>query len=463
MARCWLIGEERSGFPRLAAQMAALRGLPAMRCADALEEVPADHGTLLAVGLERLRLLEPRAQAALERALGRGATLYVRGTAPAQINLRLPAALGGGFALAPATAARSYRFHCHPLLPPMLAGYEALGQFTIGGVAELPPAYEPVLTANGEGPERAAIFVHRHQAGMVVFDLGSDEHETDAGLLFRLADPQSRVETVGGLIAVDRACGRDLRRPVGFNLTLDDRPANRDYLNREHLRRFLERTQAHLPGAHVDFSWTPDQSHPSPRYVELIKRFDGGFLWHGFAHHVHHDSLADPEAEMAAGLRLVEQIQRRYGVRFQPVMVFPFERGGERSTQMLARFGFQAMALSLFAYPETFAGLPSYLSHSIIQRSAGEAGPLLLRRQAIERFPTDLMLAHAIMGLPVLALAHPEDFALKRFPRPWAGDSMAELDRVLDAAAAWGLRPRSMEQIAQEVAELQAAVSGRML
>jgi len=462
MVRCWLIGEEHRGFPCLAAQMADLRAMAAVRCADALEEVPADRGSLLALGLERLRRLEPRTQAALERALERGATLYVRGVASAQTTLRLPAAMGGGFALAPATAAPSYRLHNHPLLPHVLADHEARGRFTLGGAVGLPPGYEPVLTADGEGPERTAVFVYRHGTGMVVFDVGSEDRESDDSLLFRLAHGQGLIETLGGLLAIDRAWGRDPRRPVPFNLTLDDRPANRDYLNLGHLRRFLERVQAHFPGAHVDFSWTPDQSHPSRRYVELIKRFDGGFLWHGFAHHVDHEALTDPEADIATGARLVEEIQRRYAVRFQPIMVFPFERGGERCTRLLGPHGFRAMALSLPAYPETFDPLPAYLRHAVIQRDLGETGPLLLRRQAIERFSTELMLAHAILGLPVLALAHPVDFALKRFPQPWARDSMTELDRVLDAAARWGLRACSMEQIAQEVADNQAAVWGRM-
>jgi hypothetical protein len=124
------------------------------------------------------------------------------------------------------------------------------------------------------------------------------------------------------LVAFDRALGRDADRPVGCHIVLDDRPVNLDYFNFRTLRNFLRYLTDRSPGIHIDFGWTPDQNRPSRRYVEAIKQFNAGFVWHGLLHHIDHRSIARPELHFARGQHLAKEISGRYQVRFQPAMVF---------------------------------------------------------------------------------------------------------------------------------------------
>jgi hypothetical protein len=452
MAKLWLVDDESTGLPRTIVQFGALRGLEQEWCSsdETLAHLPLGPGSLIALRFDRLRRLSAAAQAALQTGLGKGATLYVRGGAAPGSPIAMGPFHATELAIDAHSDASSYRLTSHPMLPLALAGEQAGGAFQIPGVRELPAIFEPILLADEGTRQRASIFALRRGAGAAIFDLTADDNTGEQEIVFRLADPGRRVGNLGALLAVDHVTNREVRRPVAFNLTLDDRPANYDYLNQAALSRFLDHVQQRLPGAHVDFSWTPNQTHPSRRYVEVQKQFAAGFLWHGLARHVPHDQLEDPEAEIAEGLRLVATIQSRYGVHFQPVMVFPFERADDRCIEVLQRHGFCAMGVSLMAARPEVSTLPQYLRYSLVQRAASR-GVAILRRQAIERLPRDLMLAQAALGLPVLSLAHPNDFALKRLPRPWARDSYADLDRVLEFAAAKALRPCSMEQIAAEI------------
>ncbi|HWJ40351.1 MAG TPA: hypothetical protein VNT29_04440, partial [Candidatus Limnocylindrales bacterium] len=74
----------------------------------------------------------------------------------------------------------------------------------------------------------------------------------------------------------------------------------------------------------------------------------------------------------------------------------------------------------------------------------------VIYRDSIEVLTRDRMLALATLGMPVIALAHPRDLALRRFRRGDPAD-MSYFDSVLAFAAEKSLRPMTLEEIAAEV------------
>ena len=74
----------------------------------------------------------------------------------------------------------------------------------------------------------------------------------------------------------------------------------------------------------------------------------------------------------------------------------------------------------------------------------------MIYRDAIEVLTRDRMLALATLGMPIVALAHPRDLALRRFRRGDPAD-VSYFDSVLTFAAEKSLRPMSLELIAAEV------------
>ncbi len=457
MARCWLIADWSGRLPLTAAQFAKLRNLGAefravARGAPRTISMPPPN--MVAMSFDRLRQLEPDPLKALRNLVAEGATLYVRGSLAPGVCVSLMPFASASFAVANERNATSYRLSRHSMMPRVLANETADGQFSIAGADGLRQPIEPLLEARHiDGKERPAIFTAQCGAGAVVYDLNSDDEVPDSPIAVRLADPALRAQSIGALVAADRAAGRDPDHRPAFNLTVDDRPANLDFFNVTNLVRFLDRVQKRLPGAHVDFGWTPNQTYPSHRYVETLKQYAAGFVWHGFLRHIDHRTLSDPAGELAEGQRFVESISRRYGVRFQPVMSFPFERDTAECVDVLRRWGFRAKAQTVPALERPFGARPAYLHLSAPER-LGEAGDfVVLHRKAIESLDRDWMLAQVALGLPLLAVAHPEDLRLKRFAcGPWQTDSLPDLDRVLEFAAAKSLRPLSLEEISDEMA-----------
>jgi hypothetical protein len=237
-----------------------------------------------------------------------------------------------------------------------------------------------------------------------------------------------------------------------FNLTVDDRPVNHDHFNTVPVSDLLGHIERLCPGAHTDFAWTPRHARPSRSYLEAMKQFSIGFAWHGLYRHVDHRVIADPAADLARGQRTVERIERRFGIRFQPIMIFPFERAAPGHFPMLARAGFVASVeeprLTSCADPHS----PAPPSDSRAARVDAASGFVVLHRYPAISLTRDRMLAMAMLGLPIIALAHPEDVGLRRFSRFWdRGGRPSHFDEVLKFASSKRMPSRSLCDIAAEV------------
>ena len=452
---CWLIGDSNCRFSVLVAQTASLRGLALNFCplaAEAIPALPAARFNLIALSFDRLKRLSPREKAQLKTCVGNGATLYIRGGAlPGEPQSLWPFA-DHSFTVevGPATA---YRFSRHPLVPDALHGEEVAGDFITPIGMGLEEVCESICLARfADGGEWPTLFLMRCGAGHVIYDLHSDEPALESSMLAMFEDPKSLCVSAGALFAADLAAGLDWQETALFNLVIDDRPANFDFLTTTRLQAFLQHLEDRVPGIHVDFAWTPDQTHPSHRYMDVLKAHNTGFVWHGFLHHVDHRTVSDPRAELSAGRRLVEDISRRYGVRFQPVMVFPFEKDTPEDVDLLKREGFLAKT--------EIPGAPGeeHLRSSPLRPWNGHpqtnsAGFTVLPRYPVEALTYNRMLACALLSLPIIAAAHPADIALRRLAplRPTGNGSLSHFDRVLDFAARKHLRPGSLEQMAEQM------------
>jgi hypothetical protein len=456
MPRCLLIGDPGGRFPLLSVQFARLRNLRVEFLSEpeeTLAHLAPESRTMIAISFERLRRLSTALRKTLEDWIAAGAALYVRGGARAGARVPLGVFGAGDVSVASHQNATSYRLTRNPLIPAALAEESESGQFLMPGADILPPLMDPVVIAeHSDGRPRAAVFSKRFGAGIAIYDLHADDSVTDLPIVTRFADPVLRPQNLGALITADWAAGIDPRTTAAFNLTLDDRPSNLDYFNVANLRRFLEHVDTRLPRAHVDFAWTPDQSRPSRRYVDTLKEFRTGFVWHGFLRHVDHRSIDDPLRELAEGRRAVDTIARRYNVRFQPVMVFPFDHDSPGCVAAMRASGFRAEVRNIAVPGPRREALPEYLRFSGPDWHNDQRDLVLLYRRPVEHLDRDGMLALAALGLPVLAGVQPEDFALRRFARsPWEGGSFDELDRVLEFAAVKSLRPCSLEEVAAEL------------
>jgi hypothetical protein len=203
-------------------------------------------------------------------------------------------------------------------------------------------------------------------------------------------------------------------------------------------------------GIHVDFGWTPDQSRPSRRYIEILKEYQCGFVWHGLLNHIDHRTIADPDSALGLGRHLVETICHRYQVRFQPVMIFPFERDTPATVELLRRAGFLAMAETP---PLDLDDGNAATGGATVDGAADRDDDnfMVLKRYPVGALTRSRMLALATLGLPIIAAAHPRDVSLRRLPLPRGGDgSFSHFDQVLGFAAEKQLQPASLERIALE-------------
>ena len=95
-------------------------------------------------------------------------------------------------------------------------------------------------------------------------------------------------------------------------------------------------------------------------------------------------------------------------------MIFPFEKDTPRAEELLRRTGFVAKVQSMGGYPPAayyrLRGVARGTVAATIQFS-------VIFRDSIDLLSRDRMLALATLGMPIVALAHPRDLALRRFRR----------------------------------------------
>ena len=454
-ATCWLIGGDASR-QSCAARFARLRGIGPRDCDD-VESMPGQirEPTMIAISSARLCSLSAGGKRHLANLVEQGAVLYVRGVPRPGDRLDLGPFAQSDATIAPECRAVGYRFTSSRILPAVLAGEEAAGRaYQAYGAERLPADAEGlVMLRQVDGNERAAIFSLRHGNGQVIYDLHPDDEDcAQAPLVERLADLAIREREIGALIAADCALHRDVQRLPPFNLTIDDRPVNFDHFNTAAVSALLRHIEEVCPGAHTDFAWTPRHTSPCRGYLEVMKQFSTGFVWHGLCRHVDHRVIADPGAEFARGMRLVGEIEERFGIRLQRVMIFPFERSAADQFRLLLEAGFLA-CVEEPRYPRNFdAHLPRFLECSLPSVIDARCGFTVLYRYSVAALTRDRMLAMAALGLPIIAYAHPDELGMRRLARlrPRMGD-VSHFDPVLSFASSKGLPSRSLEDIATEV------------
>ncbi len=436
-------------MPTAAARIARLRGLEVeagLPDGAALRTPSAARNHLIAINFDLLARLGPDMRARLRQAVESGATIYVRGALQP----------GRRFPLAPFsdqqfefqnTPADGYQFSTHPILPAAVAGERISTQLNMPTAAGPDDTVRPIVSSlHRSGSGTPSIFSIEIGAGLAIFDLHPDDQYDERELLAELAAPTRRAASIGALAAVDWAAGRNPAIQVPINLVIDDRPINFDYFNARTLQAFMEHLEDHCPGIHTDFAWTPTHTHPHREYLNVLGRHNAGFVWHGFLRHVDHRTITDYESQLEAGRARVDEITRKYGVRFQPVMIFPYEKDTPRATSLLRRAGFMAKVESMGGNPPA----EYYRLRALGDQPSFEDEFSLIYRDSIDLLSRDRMLALATLGMPVIALAHPRDVSLRRFTR---GDrsAMSYFDSVLTFAAEKSLRPMSLEEIATEV------------
>jgi hypothetical protein len=450
--RCWLIGSPDGRWPSLLEHAASASGLRWSRSAassPAFSNLPAGRGIVFAIAADQLAALAPADQQRIAERVVEGAVLYVRGGfKPGECYSMAPFA-NSCFSIADTNRALGWRFTDHQSLPRVLAREEAIVEFE-GRTAKAPPeSIEPVLYIRAaDNRERPAIFTISCGAGCVIYDLATEGIRSSASLLGTLEDPATVPGAIGAVVAAGFAVEQTAPAKPYLNLVIDDRPTNLDYLSTARLRAFMRHLNDRFFGIHVDFGWTPDQLRPSRRYIEILKEYQCGFVWHGLLHHVDHRTIRHPDSEFGLGRHLVEAICHRYQVRFQPVMIFPFERDAPRIVELVRQAGFLAMAETPPLAPND--DNPA-TGGATVDGAVARADDnfTILKRYPVAALTRSRMLALATLGLPIIAAAHPRDVSLRRLTLPRGGDgSFSHFDQVLGFAAEKQLQPASLEQIA---------------
>src|SRR5579871_2981378 len=345
----WIIADSRvAELPLIGMQYARLMGLGA-RAFDAARSSLGDYVVpaprLILAGYRTLAALDQSSRRLLNILVRRGATLYVRGGFTPGARCTLGPFADLGFRCEPSRDSSGWRLTEDPLVPAVLANEEVRGEFCLPALAEPDGEARPLAVANRkDGSSGAFIFALACGAGVTICDLQADRPvgAAQAPLLMRLVRGAERGAEIGGLLAARVAARKDqLYRPA-LNLSIDDRPANHDYFTSGRLQRWLEHANRLMPGVRLDFAWVPQQSRPASRYIEVLRRFNTGFVWHGLHRHVDHSKLPDLRAEFRQGRRQLASLRRRYGVEFQPILVFPFERFNRALLDFLADNGFLA-------------------------------------------------------------------------------------------------------------------------
>jgi hypothetical protein len=403
---------------------------------------------LIALNFETLRLIGGEGRRRLKRCIEIGATVYVRGRLSQGCVYSLSPFFNQRFASA-SKRCRGYRFSDHPILPSAIAGERVAASLDMAVATDLDDqCIQPLaFGVDASGQELLSIFAIDVGSGRIIFDLNPDDGSHHSSLLEELSDPCARVSAIGALAVVDWVGGRNPRETTPINLVIDDRPVNYDYLSIGRLKVFLDHLEALYPGVHVDFAWTPLHANPDRRYVNLLKHYNSGFVWHGFLRHIDHRTIAGFEHELAKGRILVHQISRRYDVRFEPVMIFPFEKDTPKADALLRQSDFIAKAR---CYSEDLATPHCFRLRSLQNDNSRSDSFVAIYRYSVEQLTRDHMLALAILGMPISALAHPRDLALRRVERHNSA-AVSYFDPVLRFAKTKLLRPMSLEDIASIV------------
>lgn len=431
-----------------------MRGLDVALCGADGADIPplfAARNQLVAINFDLFARLKPAAMGRLRESAESGATIYVRGALE----------LGRVYSLRPFSEQRfefsikqadGYQFSTHPVLPAAIAGERISAPLAMPSAAGLEENARPIVSSWRKfGPDLPSIFALEVGAGRVIFDLHADDEVDEKQLVAELADPSRRPGKAGALAAVDWAAGRNMATPAPVNLVIDDRPINYDYFSAVKLDAFLRHLESQYAGIHVDFAWTPSHTRPHREYLKVLRRYNTGFVWHGFLRHVDHRTITDLETHSAEGRAKRDEIWRDYGARLQPVMIFPFEKDTPGAEELLRRAGFRAKVQSA-------GGLPP---REYYRLRAGAPEPSLdipfsvVFRDSVETLTRDQMLALATLGMPVVALAHPRNVGLRRFGRR-DESAMSYFDPILRFAAEKSLRPMPLEEVAEHV----PAISG---
>jgi len=177
------------------------------------------------------------------------------------------------------------------------------------------------------------------------------EAESPVGGLERFEALRPRLVTLapelpGALAAIDYAGGRDASLSAPINLVIDDRPINHDFFNNGRTERFLRHLDSRCPGIHIDFAWTPNQARVPHRYINILRNHNTGFVWHGFMRHLDHRSIMDLETDLSLGRKMVRELASKYGVRIQPVMIFPYEKDSPVCDELMRGSDFVAKVQS---------------------------------------------------------------------------------------------------------------------
>jgi hypothetical protein len=450
---CWLAVDSRGRFPAAIVPAARLRNLEIQRFAitDGVPHANAGPATLIAAGFDSVAILDSAHRTRLSEIIASGGTLYLRGGVNPETRINLsPFVPEMSFSH---IAGETCSFASDELVPHALRGDRVTGHFQVLA-ATLPSEKAIPLIRIDAAPESVSpLFMVRHGAGLVILDLSDNELPDERNAILRqIEEPSTRHTGVGPLIAANRAARIDPATSAAFNLVIDDRPANFDYLNVSSVRKLMRHLERQFPGVHVDFGWTPDQTRPSMRYVRALKEFNTGFVWHGLLRHVDHRTISDPERDFAMGRRLIHDIAGRYQVRLQPVMVFPYERDSPSAIKILKQNGFVGMAQTP-SNPSAIDVLDEIRNIKAIKASNGNLDDsfAILTRSEVESLTRDRMLARAALGLPLIATAHPRDVSLRRLAaiRSDSG-GVGYFDNVLSFASAKKLRPMALEEIALE-------------
>jgi hypothetical protein len=455
---CWLAGDPRHGrLPLVAAQFAQLFGMECRRWNRTELRGPAaapPSRMIVAMSYRTLRSLRAEHAARLRNTVRAGAIVYIRGGFERR-ECSLSPLMEAGFSYHCGQPADEYRIESEPITPQTLRDERVAASLSLPAATEISANATPLLSARfaerGSAPFALALKCGK---GWIICDLLPDAPagSSDIPLFDRLADAHKRHCELSALIAVRLAAGLDPERKPPVNLIMDDRPANFDLLNTGNLRKFLEHVDAKYPGVHVDFAWTPDQLHPSRAYIETLKRFNTGFVWHGFKRHINHRRAFNLDEDLRDGTRMVERISRRFGVRLQPVMVFPFEAFGLDALPVLEKGGFLATFASPLAPVGLWSPYPSFMDYSApLHEQFIDIFPVM-RRYSRESLTRDTMLAHVALDLPIVMVIHPDEIGLRRWPyKPLPQGTRTHCDALLSFAAEKRLPSRSLEEIAREL------------
>ncbi|MDO8432682.1 MAG: hypothetical protein Q7S58_09765 [Candidatus Binatus sp.] len=442
----------------MATQYAYLFGFDCIRC-DPDEQLefagPKPGKAMLALSYRTLRYLGPDQLVRLRETAKAGAVVYIRGGFDGTQQCTLSPLIDATFLYVKDRRATAYRIEARWPMPEVLHGENSGGEFLLPSARGIPDQWQVLASAQFESGECAPfLFAIRCGAGYVICDLLADAPagSPDTPILYRLANPAKRYRELGPLASIRIAAGVSPSARPAFNLTMDDRPANFDLLNSGNLRRWLEHVESRFHRAHVDFAWTPDQLYPARSFVEMLKRFNTGIVWHGFKRHVNHSGPLKFENDLRQGALMVGRISRRFDVNFQPIMVFPFEAFGLEALSFLKQAGFVATVAGPLPPGNSWSNYPSFVHRSVpLEEEFANVFPVL-RRYSCESLSRDLMLSHAALNLPIIVVVHPDEIGMRRWPYPpLRKGTRTHSDSVLSFAAAKRLRAASLEEIAQEI------------